>query len=174
MVRKEWVKKHMSILMNTLPSPRRDKSNQKPVLNEIDIEEQRITHAVFTVFDFWEEGGRYYGNFLGWAEELPSVIAKHGLLKACVALLDRANGDLRKPTGLLYADLQSWLCGQHPGAVFDDPSLTGETRLLEALRKADRQTLLRAEKEALAYLPHLITWGRKYLCRGHRRTKPLL
>ena len=159
--------------MNIFPFSRKEDKN-KPKSFEIDIEKVRLNQALFTVLDFLEEGGRYYGNFLGWAEELPSVIAKHGLLKACVALLDRANGDLRKPAGLLYADLQSWLCGQHFGAVFDDPSLTGDARLLEALTKADKDALLRAENEALAYLSHLITWGKTYLRRGARRTKPLL
>ena len=129
---------------NALPTPRRSRTWMR-------------------IQDARERPGKdAYKNYVSYAESLPATILMNGLGQACATLLAKAKGDLKDPHRLLYADLQSWLCGADAAAPFP----TANPRLMEAIVQAASKRLLRAQTEALAYLVWLKKFANAYLERG--------
>lgn len=112
-----------------------------------------------------DKEGPVYRNYVSYVQSLPATILMNGLGQACATLLSRAEGDLKKPHGLLYTDIQEWLCGDDPAAPYRKAS-GGEKRLMEAIIKNDEQAYLKAQTEALAYLVWLKKFANAYLQKG--------
>jgi len=106
-----------------------------------------------------------YGNYVSYTQSLPATILMNGLGQALATLLSKAEGDLKKPHGLLYSDLQDWLCGSDPAAPYSKAS-GGEKCLMEAIIKNDEQAYLKAQTEAFAYLVWLKKFANAYLEKG--------
>lgn len=106
-----------------------------------------------------------YGNYISYVEALPATILMNGLGQACATLLSKDEGKLDRPHGLLYADLQDWLCGNGVAAPFRDSQYHGEDRLMQALCNSSQNYYLHAQTEAMAYLVWLKKFARAYLQR---------
>ncbi len=94
-----------------------------------------------------------YGNYVNYVEALPATILMNGLGQASATLLSKAEGDLTKPHGLLYADLQSWLCGDDAAAPYPKAP-----NLMKAIVEREQRDYLQAQVEALAWL----VWLKKF------------
>jgi len=124
-------------------------------MNKQTIAQCRAKHALERIQQHQKDGENTYGNYVGYVEALPATIIMNGLGQACATLLSKAEGDPNKPHGLLYADLQSWLCRNDPTAPYpkaDD--------LMQAIISNDQKRYLHAQAEALAYL----VWLKKFAC----------
>lgn len=129
------------------------------------LAQRRAQHALQRVLAHQARGPQAYGNYVSYVDALPAAIVMNGLGQACAMLLAKAQGDLNKPHGLLYADLEDWLCGNHEAAPF--PSASGDrNKLILAITSAEQQAYLRAQGEALAYLQWLKKFARAFLQRG--------
>jgi CRISPR-associated protein Cmr5 len=124
------------------------------------LAQRRARHALGLIQKHEKAGKDSYKNYVSYAESIPATILMNGLGQACATLLAKAGGDLRQPHGLLYADLQSWLCGPAP-APFN-----GKPHLMDAIVGCDQATYLLAQAEALAYLVWLKKFANAYLERG--------
>lgn len=106
-----------------------------------------------------------YGNYVSYTQSLPATILMNGLGQACATLLSKAEDDLEKPHGLLYGDLQDWLCGSDPAAPYRNVQ-GGDKRLIEAIVRGSEHQYLHAQAEALAYLVWLKKFANAYLQKG--------
>jgi CRISPR-associated protein Cmr5 len=123
------------------------------------LAQRRAAHALKRI-----EGrkSQSYGNYVSYANALPATILMNGLGQACATLLSKAEGHLDRPHGMLYADLQSWLCGTDPAAPFK-----GEQNLMTAITSKGQDTYLRSQAEALEYLVWLKKFANAYLNHGN-------
>jgi len=119
------------------------------------LAQRRAAHALARIQAHKQAGRAAYGNYVSYAEALPATIVMNGLGQACATLLAKAEGDLRKPHGLLYADLQSWLCRDDTVAPY-----ARAANLMQAIVNNDQKRYLHAQTEALAYL----AWLKKFAC----------
>jgi CRISPR-associated protein Cmr5 len=125
------------------------------------LAQRRACHALGQIQEHEKAGKDSYKNYVSYAESLPATILMNGLGQACASLLAKAEGVLEKPHGLLYVDLQSWLCGSDPAVPFK-----GKPGLMDAIIGSDQATYFRAQTEALAYLVWLKKFANAYLERG--------
>jgi CRISPR-associated protein Cmr5 len=125
------------------------------------LAQRRACHALRRIQEHGKAGKHFYKNYVSCAESLPATILMNGLGQACATLLAKAEGVLEKPHGLLYVDLQLWLCGPDPAAPYRNGG-----NLMDAITRGDQTAYLRAEAEALAYLVWLKKFARAYLERG--------
>jgi CRISPR-associated protein Cmr5 len=123
------------------------------------LAQRRAAHALGCIERHKRAGKGTYGNYVSYVEALPATILMNGLGQACATLLSKAEGDKQKPHGLLFGDVESWLCGEDPAAPFKGD-------LLEAITEKDQATYLRAQAEALQYLIWLKKFASAYLERG--------
>lgn len=123
------------------------------------LAQRRARHALERVLAHQQRGPQTYGNYVSYVEALPATIVMNGLGQACAMLLAKAQGELTRPHGLLYADLESWLCGTDEAAPFQ-AAKSDHYRLMHALTSSDQNLYLRAQTEALAYLE----WLKKFAC----------
>jgi len=127
------------------------------------LAQRRAAHALTRVQQHEKTGKDSYGNYVSYVESLPAIIVMNGLGQACATLLARAEGDLERPHGLLYADLHSWLCREDAAAPFPKA-----TDLMQAITERDQSRYLHAQTEALAFLIWLKKFANAYLARGSR------
>lgn len=106
-----------------------------------------------------------YGNYVSYVQSLPPTIVMNGLGQAMATLLSKANGNLEEPHGMLYANLQDWLCGNDAAAPYPNAP-GGDTRLIEAIVGGTERQYLHAQAEALAYLIWLKKFANAYLQKG--------
>ncbi|MCZ7635034.1 MAG: type III-B CRISPR module-associated protein Cmr5 [Verrucomicrobia bacterium] len=136
------------------------------------IAQRRAAHALARIEKHEQRNRGHpepdYGNYIGYVEALPATILTNGLGQACATLLSKDAGRLDRPHGLLYADLQDWLCGNDVAAPFRDSQYQGEGRLMEALCNSSQKRYLHAQTEAMAYLVWLKKFARAYLQHGER------
>ena len=93
-----------------------------------------------------------------YAKSLPATILMNGLGQAATSLLAKAEGsDAHK---LLYMHLESWLCKGN--SEVKAPYL-GHDDLIEAIIGNSRESYLRAQAEALAWLAWLKKFAVAYL-----------
>jgi len=130
------------------------------------LAQRRAAHALARVLQHQQAGKKAYGNYVSYIEALPATILMNGLGQAAATLLAKAEGKLDKPHGLLYADLQDWLCGNDPAAPYRSSEAKGDDRLMHAICGSDQRKYLHAQTEALAYLVWLKKFARAYLERG--------
>lgn len=135
-------------------------------MNPQTLAQRRAAHALKRVLAHQHAGKQAYGNYVSYVEALPASILMNGLGQACATLLAKAEGKLDKPHGLLYADLQAWLCGNDPAAPYRNGQTKGDDRLMEAICGSNQKQYLHAQAEALAYLVWLKKFARAYLDRG--------
>lgn len=107
-----------------------------------------------------------YGNYVSYVEALPATILMNGLGQAVATLLAKAEGNLKKPHGLLYADLQDWVCGSDPAAAFRNTLDKADDCLMRSICGEEQPAYLHAQTEALAYLVWLKKFAKAYLERG--------
>jgi len=124
-------------------------------MSEQTLAQRRAKHALEHIRQHQQAGKQIYGNYVGYIEALPATVVMNGLGQACATLLSKAEADLKNPHGLLYADLQSWLCGNDPAAPYG-----GAADLMQAIVSNDQKRYLHAQTEALAYL----VWLKKFAC----------
>ena len=128
-------------------------------MNAQTLAQRRARHALDCIRIHEKAGVGSYKNYVSYVEALPATILMNGLGQACAALLAKAEGKLDKPHGLLYADLQSWLCGPDPAAPYPTPqNQAREDCLMKAITTCDQNQYLRAQVEALAFL----VWLKKF------------
>jgi len=88
---------------------------------------------------------------------IPTMVLQNGLGQAMAFLLADAAGDLNKPSGRLYQEIQDWLCGPRdkdwPERVY-----IGSSDLMQALFEGTRSEYQRAQEVSLA----LLAWMRKF------------
>jgi len=125
------------------------------------LAQRRAAHALNCVRLQEKTGANSYGNYVSYTKSLPATILMNGLGQAAATLLSKAKGDTKDAHHLLYADLQSWLCGSDEAAPFKS-----ESDLMIAITSKDQGTYLRAQTEALAYLVWLKKFAIAYLERG--------
>lgn len=130
------------------------------------LAQRRAAHALARILAHQKAGKDAYGNYVSYVEALPAAILMNGLGQAAATLLAKAEGDLDKPHGRLYADLQDWLCGHDPAAPFRDCPAKGDDCLMQCICDSDQRKYLRAQTEALAWLVWLKKFARAYLDRG--------
>lgn len=121
----------------------------------------RAAHALERIRRHEQAGKDAYKNYVGYVEALPATILMNGLGQACATLLAKAEGDLTKPHGLLYDDLESWLCRDDRAAPYPKAS-----DLMQAIIDGDQKAYLHAQTEALAHLVWLKKFACAYLERG--------
>jgi CRISPR-associated protein Cmr5 len=124
-------------------------------MSERTLAQRRAAHALARIRKHEQAGKAAYGNYVSYVESLPATIIMNGLGQACATLLAKAEADLKKPHGLLYADLQSWLCRDDTIAPYERAS-----DLIQAIVSNDQKHYLHAQTEALAYL----AWLKKFAC----------
>jgi CRISPR-associated protein Cmr5 len=132
-------------------------------LNTQTLSQRRARHALERIEAHHAHvaGKKRYKNYVSYAESLPATILMNGLGQACALLLARAEGDLNRPHGLLYGDLQSWLCGSDVAVPFN-----GKSELMAAIVGSNQEEYFGAQTEALAYLVWLKKFANAYLERG--------
>ncbi|MEJ5237889.1 type III-B CRISPR module-associated protein Cmr5 [Limisphaera sp. VF-2] len=123
------------------------------------LAQRRAQHALKQVLKHRQAGPREYGNYVSYVQALPATIVMNGLGQACAMLLAKAAGDPKQPHGLLYADLEDWLCGPDEAAPFRNAPKT-DYRLMNAITSGDQRAYVRAQAEAIAYLG----WLKKFAC----------
>lgn len=100
------------------------------------------------------EGTRKYATHI---RSVPSMVLQSGLGQAMAFLLADAEGDLKKPAGWLYEEIQGWLCGprspERPERVY-----VSSQDLMQALVAGSRSDYQRAQEASLA----LLAWMRKF------------
>jgi CRISPR-associated protein Cmr5 len=127
------------------------------------LAQRRARHALGLIQTHEKAGKDSYKNYVSYVESLPAIILMNGLGQACATLLARAEGDLEKPHGLLYADLHSWLCRADAAAPFPKAA-----DLMQAITEREQCRYLHAQTEALAFLVWLKKFANAYLERGSR------
>lgn len=127
-------------------------------MNPQSLAQRRAKHALDCVE---KHVGKSYGNYVNYTESLPATILMNGLGQAAATLLSKAEGKLTQPHGLLYADLQSWLCGSDEAAPYPK-----KPELMKAIIEGDEKYYLRAQAEALAWLVWLKKFANAYLKKG--------
>lgn len=125
------------------------------------LAQRRATHALERTRKHEQAGKDTYKNYVSYVESLPANILMNGLGQACATLLSKAGGDLKEPHGLLYDDLQKWLCRDDATAPYPKAA-----DLMQAICEKDQKAFLRAQTEALAYLVWLKKFACAYLERG--------
>ena len=134
-------------------------------MNTQTLAQRRAAHALRHIQTHKAAGANNYGNYVSYVEALPATILMNGFGQAVATLLSKAEGNLTEPHGLLYADVQDWLCGSDPSAPY--PNATGcDDRLMQAITAKHERTYLHAQAEALAYLVWLKKFACAYLERG--------
>lgn len=124
-------------------------------MNNPSLAQRRAAHALSKVNDHI---GKKYGNYVSYVTALPATILMNGLGQACATLLSKAEGKLDKPHGLLYSDLNDWLCSAGHAGI-----LSGKSDLMAAITESDEKTYLHVQAEALAYLVWLKKFANAYL-----------
>lgn len=122
------------------------------------LDQRRAAHALACVDAVgkepkWSDDQR--DSYADYVERLPAMILINGLGQA--AATERAAGKKQVEHLQLYTDLQSWLCG--PDGPYQGPDL------IRAIVEGDRDTYLRAQVEALAWLEWLKKFAVAYLKR---------
>lgn len=109
----------------------------------------RAQHALAAVGELAKKTPDSYGNYLGYVKALPSNIRSLGLGQALAFALTKAESDLKKPYGLLYAHVTGWVCKQriYSGAT--------PATFMQALTSGTQDQYLHAQIEAMAYLEWL-------------------
>ncbi len=134
-------------------------------MNPQTLAQRRAAHALRCVEEHAQRNRNQnqpdYGNYVSYVETLPATILMNGLGQAAATLISKAEGDLRKPHGLLYADLQSWLCGTDEAAPY-----RGAGNLMQAITCGNETAYLHAQAEALAWLVWLKKFANAYLKKG--------
>jgi CRISPR-associated protein Cmr5 len=130
-------------------------------MNTQSLAQRRARHALGLIQKHEKAAQDSYQNYVSYAESLPATILMNGLGQACATLLAKAEGKLDRPHGLLYEDLQSWLCGGDSAAPFRNSG-----NLMEAIIGSKQDTYFRAQAEALAYLVWLKKFANAFLKRG--------
>ncbi len=121
------------------------------------LAQRRAAHALGRIETYKNAGVDSYKNYVSYVEALPATILMNGLGQAAATLLSKAEGDLKKPHGLLYADVQDWLCGSDAAVPYRNTT-GGNDRLMQAILARDEGMYLRAQAEALEYL----VWLKKF------------
>lgn len=122
------------------------------------VAQRRAAHALACVEKHIDKS---YGNYANYVESLPATILMNGLGQAAATLLSKAEGRLTEPHGLLYADLQSWLCGDDAAAPYPNAP-----NLMKAIVEREQRDYLYAQVEALAWLVWLKKFANAYLKKG--------
>lgn len=120
------------------------------------LDQRRAAHALARVNAArndpkWTDKQR--DSYADYVERLPAMILINGLGQAAAAEL--AAGKKQPEHLQLYKDLESWLCG--PDGACRGPDL------IRAIVEGDRDTYLRAQVEALAWLEWLKKFAVAYL-----------
>lgn len=123
-------------------------------MSQQSLAQRRAAHALACVE---KHIGKNYGNYVSYVESLPATILMNGLGQAAATLLSK--GD--EPHRLLYADLQSWLCGTDDAAPYPK---AGD--LMKAITGKPERDYLHAQAEALAWLIWLKKFANAYLKKG--------
>lgn len=122
-------------------------------MNRQTLAQRRAAHALACVE---KHTGNSYGNYVSYVESLPATILMNGLGQAAATLLSKA--DDKEAHGLLYADLQSWLCGSDSAAPYPRAP-----DLMKAITGNKQKDYLHAQAEALEYLVWLKKFANAYL-----------
>ena len=88
---------------------------------------------------------------------VPAMVLQSGLGQAMAFLLADAEGDLKKPAGWLYEEIQGWLCGPQSSERPERVYASGQD-LMQALVAGSRSDYQRAQEASLA----LLAWMRKF------------
>jgi CRISPR-associated protein Cmr5 len=130
------------------------------------LAQRRAAHALGRIQTHAKSGTKSYRNYFGYVEALPATILMNGLGQAAATLLSKAEGNFTEPHGLLYADVQDWLCGSDAAAPYRNTT-GGDDRLMQAIITKDERSYLHAQAEALEYLVWLKKFANAYLERGN-------
>lgn len=119
------------------------------------LDQKRAAHALDRVNALEKQAQTDLNDrYAKYAKGLPAMIIMNGLGQAAATL--RASD--AEENRLLYAHLESWLCRNDPAAPY--PSTNS---LLDAIVKDSRESYLRAQAEALAWLAWLKKFAQAYL-----------
>jgi len=129
--------------------------------NEIrTLSQKRAEHALEEVLKVKDEpsaNDNTKREFVSCVKNLPATIMTNGLGQALAMLLSKSknnNVNNKKDVHIwVYNALQSWLCGNEELSLFNS-----ETKLIDGIIKYDRNTYIRAQAEALAWLE----WYKKF------------
>lgn len=136
-------------------------------MSQQSLAQRRAAHALVRVEAHRDRNrGRNdpdYGNYVSYVESLPATILMNGLGQTAATLLSKANGEMNSPHGLLYSDLQNWLCGTDTAAPY--PNAAG---LIQAITTGNEKAYLHAQSEALAWLVWLKKFSNAYLKKEDR------
>lgn len=100
-------------------------------------------------------------KYASYVVSLPATILTCGLGQAAATLLSaeaKTSDAIGDPHKVLYEDLESWLCRPEPEAPY-----SGKDNLIQAIVSGDRQTYMKAQVEALAWLVWLKKLAVAYL-----------
>ncbi|MZP42036.1 type III-B CRISPR module-associated protein Cmr5 [Heliobacterium gestii] len=107
-------------------------------------------------------------KYASYATSLPVTIITNGLGQAAATLLAAAKADVKEANNVqkanmkLYKDLEHWLCRDDSMAPYYTPQ--DETPdLMRKIVESDRNTYMRAQAEALAWLQWLKKFATAYL-----------
>lgn len=104
----------------------------------------------------------YADKYASYAAGLPAAIIANGLGQAAATLLAAAKGDKNDPHMILFEHLEHWLCREDKQAPYFTPA--GQPKeLMNKIVNNDRDTYMRAQAEALAWLQWLKKFAEAYL-----------
>lgn len=122
------------------------------------LQQRRAEHALLMIRKakdkFQDKVNR--SRFVSYAENAPASVLINGLGQAAATLCAQAKGDSNDPHMAVYEALQDWLCRSDDAAPYR--SHLGNKSLLTAITREERDSYLRAQAEALAYLE----WYKKF------------
>lgn len=123
------------------------------------LEQERAAYALAKVRDIREKlDAEKADKFASYVESLPANILSNGLGQTAATLLAQGKGRDGDPHRMLYNALQAWLCRDAIQAPYRS---AGD--LMNAIVSNDRNTYLRAQAEALAWLAWLKRFAVAYL-----------
>ena len=129
------------------------------------LAQQRAQHALAAISTLEQQGPQNYGNYLGYVKALPANVRSLGLGQALAFALAKAEGDLKKPYGLLYQHVTAWLCTR---PIYADalPNPTSQN-FMEKLTRGTQDQYLHAQIETMAYLEWLKKFAVAKLLKGN-------
>lgn len=126
------------------------------------LEQMRAADTFNKVMQLLEQRNADWNDkYASYVQSLPATILMNGLGQAAATLLASAGRNEEDPHKVLYRHMGSWLCRDDNKAPY-----RGAGDLMSAIVNNERDTYIRAQAEALAWLQWLKKFAAAYLKSG--------
>ncbi len=125
------------------------------------LEQMRAADAFNKIMQLEQRNADWNYKYTSYVKSLPATILMNGLGQAAATLLAAARGNQDDAHKVLYRHMGDWLCRNDNKAPY-----RGANDLMSAIVNNERDTYIRAQAEALAWLQWLKKFAAAYLKSG--------